>query len=170
MIDLTGQTFGNLTVIKRAPGKPGAYWLCKCNCGTEKAIRGDHLRYGKISSCRCLQKAVVGFIARTHGQGGYTEKKIRPSLTYSSWQSMRSRCQYPLIDSFKYYGARGIIICERWEQFENFFQDMGERPNQTYHLDRIDPNGNYEPANCRWYPRGKGKRRPYHITTKARKF
>jgi hypothetical protein len=159
VIDLIGKTFGKLTVVKHVPGKPNTYWLCQCACGLEKTIRGDHLRYGKITSCRCLQRDVVSRTSRTHGQAGYTQKKIRPAPAYSSWQSMWRRCTLPNEQAFKYYGGRGIAICERWKKFENFFTDMGPRPNLTYHLDRIDPEGNYEPTNCRWHPRGKGKRR-----------
>jgi hypothetical protein len=72
------------------------------------------------------------------------------SITYTSWQAMLGRCRNPANDHFAQYGGAGVTVCERWTSFENFLDDMGERPEgQT--LDRYpDKTGNYEPANCRW--------------------
>ena len=75
---------------------------------------------------------------------------MRRSITYKSWACMIQRCTNPKNTRYRFYGARGITVCERWKDFANFLADMGERPAGSYSIDRIDPCGNYEPTNCRW--------------------
>ncbi len=141
-----------LTVIGFAEQRRnGAYWLCRCECGREKIIFAFHVRTGHTKSCGCWRDDFPG--RRIHGKAD--------TLMYKAWQGMWTRCTNPRATSFKYYGAKGVLVCDRWRRFENFFEDMGERP-AGLSLDRIDPNGNYEPTNCRWATRSeqqKNKRR-----------
>lgn len=135
LIDMTGQKIGLLTVISRCSdstqGK--ARWLCQCECGNKCAVNGLRLRRQLTKSCGCLRSRPP-----SHGLSG--------SRTYSSWAAMIARCKP---DGDALYGRRGIVVCDRWRQFENFLSDMGERPAGTS-IDRIDCTGNYEPHNCRW--------------------
>lgn len=153
-VNLLGQTFERLRVIERAGSykvKKGAValWLCECSCKTRIVIRGTELRKGKTKSCGCLRKEkgrLRGLQALRHGHT--TKGKMTPE--YNCWVRIRSRCQNPKDSSFKYYGARGIVVCSRWESFENFIEDMGYKPSNEHSIGRIDNDRNYTAKNCRW--------------------
>lgn len=150
--DIAGKRFGRLVAVSVEEIKAGyrVYWLCRCDCGVVKSIRADGLASGVVQSCGCLGKerrAEASIKAcTTHGMASAGYKR---SPEYRSWSQMKVRCLVPTNHKYKDYGARGVAVCESWMSFENFYHDMGPRPQGTS-LDRIDVNGNYEPGNCRW--------------------
>lgn len=145
--DRTGQRFGRLYVIEDTGKRDNnrcIIYKCKCDCGNYTEVPIYRLRTGHTRSCGCLVK--TNGLKHGHSPNG------KKSTSYISWYSMKQRCLNPNNRYYKYYGGRGITICERWMKFENFLEDMGERPKELS-LDRIDNDGNYEPSNCKWSTR-----------------
>jgi hypothetical protein len=144
-IDRTGQTYGQLTVLRftRKNERLQAFWMCRCSCGNEKEIFGGNLHSGSARSCGCL-KLAGNNLRHGHSRNG------KQSAEYICWVSMRGRVLNPGNDRFEDYGGRGITICKRWDDFENFLADMGPKPSAAMSIDRIEVNGNYEPGNCQW--------------------
>jgi len=160
-IDLTGQRFGRLVIIEYiCHNKYGqSLWLCKCDCGNETIVMSNHLKTGHTKSCGCLQKENH----RNNIKYGHTrDGKI--SKTYIAWYNMLQRCNNKNHPKYKYYGGRGIEVCERWLKFQNFLEDIGEIPIGK-EIDRKDNNGNYCLENCRLITRkenNQNKRKKYH--------
>jgi hypothetical protein len=146
-LDLTDSRFGRLLVIRKGAPQKGTSpkWMCLCDCGTFKEIRGDSLTKGVTKSCGCAAAERIAIANFKHGDcvGG-------PTVEWTTWRSMHQRCEDPHHDKFADYGGRGISICSRWADYSAFLSDMGRRPSEYHSLDRKDNSGNYEPSNCRW--------------------
>lgn len=144
-IDLAGQTFNRLTVLKRAKNdkRKRTLWKCKCICGETVIIRGTHLISGATKSCGCLKNEKIKVLNLTHGMTKTPE--------YRCWRHIMIRCYNPSCATFKDYGGRGITVCDEWRHdFMAFYDHVGNRPSQQHSIDRIRNNGNYEPDNTRW--------------------
>jgi len=150
--DLTGNRYGRLVVIERvANRKKLRTWLCLCDCGNTHTTAGKCLVSGDTQSCGCLQKERTADFNRTRIDRLAERGKKKDHPLFVTWLDMRRRCTKPWMHSYKYYGAKGVSVCEQWtNDFWAFIDHIGEPPGEGYTIDRIDPYGNYEPGNVRW--------------------
>ena len=138
-------------MISRAPKDNSikardARWLCRCDCGTERIVSAHSLRNGSSQSCGCYHSDImhdVGKVNVTHGMSN--------SRLYRIYKHMRNRCYNKNDARYKYYGARGIVVCDEWQKFETFRDwALSNGYSDSLSIDRIDYNKDYCPNNCRW--------------------
>ena len=148
--DLSGMFFGRLKVIRENGRTKDRHilWECQCKCGNKVNVSSRELVTGHTKSCGCLQKDIIRSMRYKHGD--------RDSRLYSVWKTMKKRCENKNCKSYKWYGTKGVSVCEEWQDYikfkkwaiENGYNENAPKGECT--IDRIDPFGNYEPSNCRW--------------------
>lgn len=159
LIELAGQRFDRLLVVERSQNR--RKYTCVCDCGETVSVVVANLKRGMTRSCGCLQRELLGQRNMRHG--------MRTTSTYISWKSMIRRCTKPKARDWGDYGGRGITVCARWLDFSNFFEDMGEKPEDgKWSIERLDNDLGYFAGNCKWAtmlaqannrrPRGQGSK------------
>jgi hypothetical protein len=140
-----GDQHGKWTVLHRIIDDEGSErWMCRCECGTEAPVHHSNLMSGRSTACRVHPRIKNRLYPKT----------ARGTIEWVRWSAMKNRCLNPTEPSYRYYGARGITVCDRWlgkqDGFLHFLADMGPIPSKSYSIERKDNNGNYEPGNCKW--------------------
>jgi hypothetical protein len=149
--NLTGQRFSCLIVLHRITNSDRVRWLCRCDCGECVKVQAGHLQSGHTRSCGCLKREKAKIQGEASLLHGHAQEGRSP--TYESWRAMKERCTYSSHPLYHRYGGRGVKVCDSWASFANFLADMGERP-EGYTISRLNHDGDYEPSNCEWAPKG----------------
>ena len=126
LIDMAGKRFGRWLVLKQIPSPPyakgAATWHCKCDCGAFGKVLGSELRRGTSKSCGCMHDEGVSLRQKKHGYSARVGNKQKRA--YTIWQNMVARCHRTTHHNYRYYGGRGILVCDKWRSFENFLSDI----------------------------------------------
>jgi hypothetical protein len=161
-IDITGNKYNRLTVIKRigTSNNGQVRWLCQCDCGNYTEVSGGNLKNGSVKSCGCIV---------TENNKKRATHNMTNTRLYYIWCDIKNRCTNQNLECYKNYGGRGIEVCNEWKNnFLNFYNwAMQNDYQKNLTIDRINNDGNYEPNNCRWVTMQKqsyNRRDSYMIT------
>ena len=133
-----GCRFGSIVILRKEPNKN--FWHYRCDCGSLGRVYSGQIK--KLKRCKQCYLRNIGDSRRTHGMCG--------TRIYTIWQNMKRRCFTKTDKNYPDYGGRGVTVCNKWLNFENFYKDVGDPPSAKHQLDRIDNDGNYEQGNVRW--------------------
>jgi hypothetical protein len=165
-IDMIGKRFGRLTVIEEIDDSKTKRprWLCRCECGNKRIVRGISLRKGDTKSCGCLKKELAKKLSEAKVTHGSSKTRL-----YRVWYEMRCRCYKKSSPDYPRYGGRGINVCYKWRKSFIPFREwaIANGYNENLTLDRINNESDYSPDNCRWVTRetqNNNTRRNYYIT------
>lgn len=160
--DLRGRRYGRLVALEPCSGSRSyaRRWRCRCDCGGVAFIHTAKLVNGETRSCGCLRRENSRKLASGLDHALYATKHgLSHHPVYVAWCNMRKRCEDPSNPGYRNYGARGISICDRWQNVELFFGDLiGFWPGRDYEMHRIDRDGDYEPLNVEWVERSDHRR------------
>jgi len=142
--NILNNRYNRLTVIGYfGKSKNRYFWKCLCDCGNYAIVDRGNLIPGHSQSCGCFKKELIKKSSITHG--------LSKTKEYAIWADIKKRCYNKNNSAYKFYGAKGITMCNKWKNsFIPFITDMGKRPSENHSIDRINTFGNYEPSNCRW--------------------
>lgn len=149
--NVSGKRFGRLLVVSKFPfhqedKKPPA-WQCECDCGNIVYVPTSRLTTGNTKSCGCIHKEQLRARVTTHGHKPL-HGKIHP--LYYRWYGMIQRCEHKNNRAYRWYGGKGIKVCQRWHDFQKFLDDMESKFKPGLTIERRDSNKDYEPQNCYW--------------------